>query len=212
MNNNFKVRWLKQKKDITINMDLYRKETNILFITGLVGSGKSTLAKELGKKYGARVVVQDYFGWSDKYDNEECSFFVGLFQKKYPETKDYFKNNEWRKNNLTREQKNEYRMKFDKMVVDYALENKNEIFIYEGSDLFCKSDINLMVDKPLIIKRTAALTSFIRNYKRGNINNDSFKKKIQYIKLKKYEFKRFYIQDLPKLNSFIEEINCKNSN
>ena len=40
--------------------------------------------------------------------------------------------------------KNDYIRKFDKMVVDYVKENKDRLFIYEGSDLFCKSDINLM--------------------------------------------------------------------
>lgn len=31
------------------NIEKYQKESNILFITGLVGSGESTLAKELGE-------------------------------------------------------------------------------------------------------------------------------------------------------------------
>jgi adenylate kinase family enzyme len=206
MKNNLYVRWLKSKKDIQYNFEKYRNEDNILFITGLVGSGKSTLARELGKKYNATVIIQDFLAWSDLIDSKECAFFVDMFQKLYPETKNYFKNNEWRKNNLTSEEKNDYRVRFDKMVVDYANENKDRLFIYEGSDLFCKSDINIMSNHPIIIKRTSAIKSYIRNYKRSNHNN-TFKKKLEYLKRMKYEFKRFYVQDLPKLNKFIKYLN-----
>lgn len=44
-----KVKWLISKRDIEHNLESYRHENNILFITGLVGAGKSTLAKDLGK-------------------------------------------------------------------------------------------------------------------------------------------------------------------
>ncbi len=208
---NLFVRWLGTKKDIEYNIEKYQKEDNILIITGLVGSGKSTLARELGKKYNATVIIQDFLAWSDSYNSKECILFVNLFQKLYPETINYFKNNEWRKNSLTSEQKQAYRIKFDKMVIEYASENKDKLFIYEGSDLFCKSDINMIRNYPMIIKRTSAIKSYIRSYKRSNHNN-TIKKKLEYIKRMKYEFKRFYIQDLPKLNKFIEnlEIDVKN--
>ena len=209
---NLFVKWLKSKEDIKYNIEKYKKEDNILIITGLVGSGKSTLARELGKKYNATVIIQDCLAWSDFYNSEECTFFVNLFQKLYPETINYFKNNEWRKHNLTSEEKNAYRIKFDKMVIEYANENKDRLFIYEGSDLFCKSDINLIKNYPIIIKRTSAIKSYIRNYKRSNHNHNTVKKKLEYMKRMKYEFKRFYIQDLPKLNKFIKnlEIDVKN--
>lgn len=200
------VKWLVSKKDIECDLESYSLENNILFITGLVGSGKSTLAKKLGKKYNAIVIIQDFLAWSDCYDCEECTFFVNFFQKIYPETTNYFKNNEWRKNNLSNEQKDDYRKKFDKMIINYAEENKDKNFIYEGSDLFCKSNIDLMIGRPLIIKRTSALTSFIRSFKRGNKDNNTFKQKIDYIKRMKWEFNRFYIQDLPRLNNFIINI------
>ena len=203
------VKWLKSNKDIQYNFEKYRNEDNILFITGLVGSGKSTLARKLGKKYNATVITQDFLAWSDLNNTKECTFFVNMFQKLYPETIDYFKNNEWRKTNLTSKEKNEYRLKFDKMIVDYVKENKDTFFIYEGSDLFCKSDINIMVDHPIIIKRTSALKSYVRNYKRSNHGNNNLKKKLDYLKRMKYEFRRFYIQDLPKLNNFIKQLNLK---
>lgn len=199
-----KVKWFVSKSDIEYNLELYRKETNLLFITGLVGSGKSTTARKLGEKYNAIVVIQDFLAWSDCYDNNECTFFVNLFQEKYPETKEYFTKNEWRKNHLTSKQKEDYRKKFDKMVVEYAKDNPEKNFIYEGSDLFCKSDVNLMINKPIIIKRTSGITSFIRNFKRGNVNNNTLKSKIDYLKRMKCEFNRFYIKDLPKLNCFIQ--------
>ena len=201
-----KTKWLISKKDLEFNLKSFTHENNILFITGLVGSGKSTLARELGKKYNAIVIIQDFLSWSDCYNSNECLFFVDLFQRKYPKTKEYFKNNAWRKDILSKNLKDEYRRKFDKMVVDYALENKNKNFIYEGSDLFCKSDIHLFMNKPLIIKRTSAIKSFIRNFKRGNKDNKTFKKKIDYLKRMKWEFKRFYIEDLPRLNHFIINI------
>lgn len=210
MKNNLYIRWLKSKEDITYNIEKYKKEDNILFITGLVGSGKSTLAKKLGEKYHATVIIQDYLSWSDCYNNEECIYFVNLFQKLYPETKNYFENNEWRNNNLTSEQKKDYRKKFDKMIIDYAKENKDKNFIYEGSDLFCKSDVDLMVNHPIIIKRTSAIKSYIRSFKRGNNDNNTLKKKLNYIKRMIWEFKRFYIQDLPKLNDFINNLNLYN--
>lgn len=208
---NIKVRWIKSKNDIIYNFEMFQKESNILFITGLVGSGKSTLAKKLGKKLNATVIIQDYLSWSDCYNNKECSYFTNLFQKLYPETKEYFKNNEWRKHNLTATQKEEYRRKFDKMIIDYARQNKNKNFIYEDSDLFCKSDISLMINKPIIIKRTSAITSFIRSYKRGKKHNNSFSEKIKYLKRMKHEFYKFYILDLPKLNNFITSLNKHNN-
>lgn len=208
--NNLFVKWFKSKNDIEYSIEKYSNSDNILFITGLVGSGKSTLARELGKKYNATVVIQDFLAWSDFNDSEECKFFVALFQQLYPETKTYFENNEWRKNNLTPEEKNKYRRKFDKMVIDYANKNNNKLFIYEGSDLFCKSDINIIKNHPIIIKRTSAIKSYIRNYKRSNHNNNTIKKKLEYIKRMKYEFKRFYIQDLPKLNRFIKNLDFYN--
>lgn len=200
------VKWLKSKTDIKYNLESYRNKNNVLFITGLVGSGKSTLASKLGKEYNATVIIQDYLAWSDCYNNDECKLFISLFQKLYPETKEYFENNEWRKSNLTSNQKDNYRKKFDKMVIDYAEENKDKNFIYEGSDLFCKSDINLILDKPLIIKRTSAITSFIRSFKRGNNGNNTLKKKLNYLNRMRKEFNRFYIQDLPLLNKFIEDL------
>ena len=207
MNN--KVKWLISRNDLNINLETFKNENNILFITGLVGSGKSTLARELGKKYNATVIIQDFLAWSDCYDSDECKFFVTLFIEIYPETKEYFKNNTWRKATLSNELKDDYRKKFDKMVIEYAINNKNEIFIYEGSDLFCKSDFNLFLNKPLIIKRTSAIKSFIRNFKRGNKDNNTLKKKITYLKRMKWEFKRFYIEDLPRLNDFIINITNK---
>lgn len=208
---NMKVRWLKSQKDIKFNIEKYQKKSNILFITGLVGSGKSTLARKLGKEYNATVIIQDYLAWSDCNNTKECTYFIKLFQKLYPETKDYFKNNEWRKNNLSTTLKEDYRKKFDKMIIDYAKKNKKRNFIYEGSDLFCKSDINLMVDQPIIIKRTGGILSYIRNFKRGNKDNNTFKKKFCYLKRMSWEFKRFYIVDLPKLNDFIANLNKMNN-
>lgn len=202
------VKWLKSKEDIKYNIEKYKKEDNILFITGLVGPGKSTLAKELGKKYSATVITQDFLAWSDHNNSQGCTFFVNLFQELHPETINYFKNNEWRKRNLTVEEKNDYIRKFDKMVVDYVKENKDGLFIYEGSDLFCKSDINMMKNYPIIIKKTSAIKSYIRDYKRSNNGDNTIKKKLKYTRRMKYdEFRRFYIQDLPKLNRFIEILN-----
>lgn len=206
------VKWLESKEDIRYNIEKYKNGDNILFITGLVGSGKSTLARELGKKYNATVITQDFLAWSDHNNSPECTFFVNLFQELYPETINYFKNNEWRKSNLTSEEKNMYRIKFDKMIIDYAKENKDRLFIYEGSDLFCKSDISIMKNHPIIIKRTSAIKSYIRDYKRSNHGNNTIKKKLEYMKRMKYEFRRFYVQDLPKLNGFIEKLNLDAKN
>ena len=206
------VKWLESKEDIRYNIEKYKNGDNILFITGLVGSGKSTLAKELGKKYNATVITQDFLAWSDHNNSPVCTFFVNLFQELYPETINYFKNNEWRKSNLTSEEKNMYRIKFDKMIMDYAKENKDRLFIYEGSDLFCKSDISIMKNHPIIIKRTSAIKSYIRDYKRSNHGNNTIKKKLEYMKRMKYEFRKFYVQDLPKLNGFIERLNLDAKN
>lgn len=203
---NLSVKWLKSQEDISYNFQKFRKEDNILFITGLVGSGKSTLSRKMGEKYNATAITQDFLFWSDFYDSEECDLFVTMFQKLYPETIDYFKNNEWRKNNLSSEEKNIYRKKFDKMIVDYASKHKDKLFIYEGCDLFCKSDNNLMKNHPIIIKRTSAIKSYIRNYRRSNYNNNTIKQKLAYKKRMINEFKKFYIKDLPKLNKFIKNL------
>lgn len=200
--NNF-VKRLRSSNDIEYNLWEYGDKYNILFITWLVWSGKSTLAKELAKKYNATVITQDYLAWSDCNHTKECIFFVKLFQSLYPETKIYFKNNSFRNGTLSSKQYADYRKKFDKMVVDYIKNKRNKNFIYEGSDLFCTSDANLIINNPIIIKRTSAITSYIRSFKRGNINNNTIKEKINYIKRMIWEFNFFYIKDLPKLNNFI---------
>ena len=206
MKNKIKVHFFKTKEDYKHNLEDYGKKTNILLITGLVGSGKSTLARKLGKEYNATVVIQDYLAWSDCYDDETSKFFVNLFQEKYPETKEYFLNNEWRKSNLSKEEKTEYRKKFDKVIIEYALEHNDHLFIYEGSDMFCKSNPEILAKYPFIIKRTSVFRSFFQSYKRGNVGNKTLKDKLKYVKRMTYEFYRFYIKDLPKLNHFINYI------
>ena len=56
---NLSVKWLKSQEDISYNFQKFRKEDNILFITGLVGSGKSTLSRKMGEKYNNQVVKND---------------------------------------------------------------------------------------------------------------------------------------------------------
>lgn len=63
-----------------------------------------------------------------------------------------------------------------------------------------------MKNHPIIIKRTSAIKSYIRNYRRSNYNNNNIKQKLAYKKRMINEFKKFYIKDLPKLNKFIKNL------
>ena len=164
----YKIGTFFTKKDIVFNLEDFPKESNVIFVTGLFGSGKSTMGKDLSSALGAVHLQQDWLTWSDVYNDPICDYFVEEFKNKNPETSILFENKWWHGyDHITREQKREYRRRFDRLMFETAVKSKDKIFVFEGASLYNHQyTAELMMDKPIVIKRTGMLTSLKRMCKR----------------------------------------------
>jgi len=153
------------RKEIKLNFEKYGHDENVLFITGIFGAGKTYLGKHFAETLGAIHINQDWLGWSECYDCETSKFFLAMFRALYPESIKCYDKQSPHYDNL-RIERRKYRPLFDKMIVDYAKENTDKLFVLEGSDLYYHSDISIMIGKPLIIKRTSVFHAMCRMIKR----------------------------------------------
>ncbi len=205
-----KVNLFFSKKDLIFDFEKFSKnKQNLLIITGMVGSGKSSTAHVLSNKYNATVIIQDWLAWSDYYNSEESKLFLNLFIKKYPETENYFKTNTWRKKDeISSDKKQFYKNKFNKLVFSYAKNNPNELFIFEGSNIFKDINPKILKNYPIIIKRTSSLKSLIRRYKRDFTEEHKINltHKIKYTNMVLKQSKCFHINDRVLLNKFIDNL------
>ncbi len=165
---NYKIGKFFTRKDIVFNLSDFPKKSNVLFVTGLFGSGKSTMGKDLSESLGAVHLQQDWLTWSNVYNDPVCDYFIDEFKNKNPETIELFENQWWHGYEyITREQKREYRRRFDRMMFETAEACKEKIFVFEGASLYSyQYTAELMRYKPLVIKRTSMVTSLKRMCKR----------------------------------------------
>lgn len=201
-----KVNYFFSKPDLYINFEKFGKESNLLFITGLVGAGKSTVGKQIAKKYNAVYICQDWFAWKDKYTEELCNELHKELQKRYPETKEYVVKNAFRRKDiLSKEQRRFYLREFENIIKENTVKHPNQLFVYEGSDIFLKTDRNWMKGNPILIKRTSALKSLRQVYIRNYAHKQKYSKR-ECIKLLVDTHIEFHLKHRKKLNQFIKII------
>ena len=141
---------------------------NTLFITGYSGSGKSTIAVDLRNKR-TNVIHLDLFtesigSWSKADRDPEFSRYL-------EETgSDFYKISDPEKYGVKKQTKEfgDLLQSFEDSIVDFSRQqyDKGKRVVVEGvqlSDNTLFPDKSYFKDKPLIVTRTNALTSFIRS-------------------------------------------------
>lgn len=208
----YKISLLFSKKDFIYNLDNYGKKYNLLFITGLVGAGKSTIAKEISKRKNSIILSQDWLAWSEVYkDDKIASGILNEFYKKCPKAKYAATNDLWHKDLLSKLEKNEIRVNYNKFLIEYAEKNPKNLYIIEGIDIYKVIRRDEFINRGIIIKGTSVIKCFIRRYKRDktNDNQKNLRSKIRYLIMVIKQSKNFYFRDRKKLNNLINRIICK---
>lgn len=186
------------EQDLILNFDKWKKGTNnILYITGLSGSGKTTLGEEYEKKYNAKLFEID--GIEHNYDSTNASI-LDKAKEKFPiykklcETKDGWKD-------ISDPNSEAYGILWK--VLNYCIslmkQDSKNLYIVEGIQIFELMEPSTLKSKPLIIKGTSTLKSFIqashRNKQNGGNPMDGLFDKI-----------KWYLSDSRQLAKFKKEI------
>lgn len=205
-----KVSFVLNKKNLEYNLDKYADNNNILYITGLSGSGKTTIAKKLAKKYNATLFELDnlggYFG-EYKEDTSKIHTLTKEFLDKNVELKEIIKKGKYVDLKIRHfEQYAMWTNKYISFLEEYVKRNNN-LYVFEGTQIFKCVDFNHYLNKPLIIVRTSSITSLIRRIKRQHRidiekNKSNFYKK-HFWKLLN-DSKRLHLKDTFYLNKFIK--------
>jgi calcineurin-like phosphoesterase family protein len=160
--------------DLERNTSEWKKEKgkNILYITGHIGSGKTSLALELAKKHGARVIHLDTFEHRHVVLKHKESELAGAnhavyhyFTKLHPELKDSDMK-QWDNKRFFSEF-----MKFFKWIENVAHKDPDHLYIFEGIQIFGFVGADHIKGKPVIVKGTSTLTSYMRDKQRKHGNN-----------------------------------------
>ena len=195
------------KDDIYINYQSWGKspETNLLFVTGLSGSGKTTISKEIAKSHNKIIVwkIDDIYDGNFKKYFDKVPGYKELYKK--VQGIDYLNNwidNVYGVSQKTLEMLENITNEVIKFLTIYASKNfKKYKFIVEGIQIFEDCDFDLVYGKPIIIKGTSALASYIRR-KLRNRKNDSFVS----INDEIYFFIDYYINADKKLSDFTKDM------
>ena len=160
------------KQDYEQNLDKWKiGESNILFITGLSGSGKSTLSKKLAKENNAIRFEMD--GLSHGFDTSNAGILDKL-KERNPEYKraveTHWKPSE-KSNLILRNEKRYLLQTVAKDLIKICQDDKDNLYIIEGIQIFGLLNPSYFTDKPVIIKGTSAMTSYFRAVKREGIGN-----------------------------------------
>jgi len=191
------------KKDLKLNYDKFGKGENVLFVTGIFGSGKTYTGRQYAKTSGAIHVTQDWLGWAECYNCEYSRFFNKMFYDAYPESKKYF-DKDSKNHQKYKAERRKYRILWDDMIVKHANKNPDKLFVLEGSDLYSHSKIEMMIGKPIIIKRTSLLKCMIRMVKRRGPDGSFLKRYIDIQRLHK-KLNLTLRDERKKCNDFIKE-------
>lgn len=161
------------ENDIYCNMEkFYRKEVNIVFVTGFSGSGKSTLARQFAVKNDAIYVELDaliYRGMRRAFDKEWCddhrAEILWMYLQETKKPLDFMVKYKTEKNSPG----------IIKEARDYIkwLETKPTVpdrYIIEGVDLTRVIPSNPdWYSYPIIFKGTSATTSLVRKIRRDGL-------------------------------------------
>lgn len=210
-----RISFIFNRKNLIYNIDKVNSDNNIIYVTGLSGSGKTTLSKKLSNEYHAMLFELDNLGgffWEYKNSQNIIHALTDKFLNENIELKNIIEKGKYvtlKMNNF-----NEYSRwtnKYISYLEEYA-HNQNQIFIFEGTQLFkCISPLHFK-DKPFIIVRTSSLNSLIRrlnrHYKIDKENNKpNFFKKHLWKLLN--DSKHLHFKDYKCLNTFIKILNTK---
>ncbi len=190
--------------DLTFNLDKFGTTDNVIFITGLYGAGKTYTAERLAQQHHALHLRQDWLCWSEQYDSPESKFFVKLFQELHPETRAYFAKQQWR-THVDHATMQKYRQAYDQMILDHIAANPQQLFIYEGSELFARmNNLHFLQGRPLIIKRTSVHQSFLNLKQRdkGSIGRPESRRLWQ-------QYRPYYLKHQKIINQFITTLTAK---
>jgi len=189
------------KEDITINFDRWRKGTNnnILFVTGLSGSGKTTLSREFKEKYNACVLEID--GINHGYDSSKKGI-LNKIKEKLPEYKSAVES-KWKDKSKEQIIEKDGKIKLLSLVTRYAIEimheDKETLYILDGIQIFKWLNPEYFKDKPVIIKGTSMLKSFMRRYTQKKDPGDPYE-------IKLFEYLSWFIKGEKELNKFKKEV------
>ena len=160
-------------KDYEQNLDKWKPgEFNTLFITGHSGSGKSTLAEKLEKEKHAIMFELD--GLDHNYDSSNKGILDKL--KARNPTYKYAVENKWppseKDDLIIAKEKIHLLSTVAKDLVMLCREDKEHLYIIEGIQIFQWLNPGYFKNKPLIIKGTSMIQSYLRAAKReGGIKN-----------------------------------------
>lgn len=177
--------YIKNTDDFHYNMDKIDNGTNkVIYVTGHSGSGKSTLRKELSERYpniigisGDHIVMailnNSRNDIPDKWDLSGNSVKDKIGELPYL----YLNiNQSWRDIPLTGNKADDFNntgliQYFYEFIIWLENESKKTkynkyIFVVEGTQILMIPDLEFYKDKPLVIKGTSAMTSYVRKQKR----------------------------------------------
>lgn len=206
-----KLGFIISKKRLEYNIDKYKSNNNILYITGLSGSGKTTISKEFSKKYNACLFELDNLGgFYAEYKNSDSIIheLTRKFLNIHLELDSIIKKEKFVK--LKIENFYEY-SKWIKLYLEFLedyTKNSNHLFIFEGTQIFkCFSPLDYL-NKPFIIVRTSAFISMLRRIKRQK-SIDKVKGKNNFYKKHLWKLlndsRRLHFKDVFVLNKFLKE-------
>ena len=158
------------KDDYYFDFDKFESgESNILFVTGLTGSGKSTIGRSFASKYHAEYVELDLMDPCsnlcsqslDEIKKDKSNKVIYEYLSSHKSVYERLKSGKMRNDEIFLNN-----VRFISFVRSYANKHKDTKFIVEGLQLYEYCTFRKTIIKPMVIKGTSVLTSFIRKVKR----------------------------------------------
>lgn len=214
---NYEIKYIFSKNNYVNNVEKFGNENNILFITGLSGSGKTTLSSQLAEKSNAVVLNLDCLGnyYSSKFDNTLIKNITKNFFALNSDIENIIKRGKYMDLKLNNfDDYIKYNERYLRFIYNYCLNNKENSFIIEGTQLFMTINPAFFRDKSIIIIRKSALKSLVRRLNRQLTIKEKmhpFSIGRKHIKKLLKDSKRLHYKDVKKLNNFISIIQSKNN-
>ena len=170
LNSNVNESVFMNKDDYYFDFDKFESgESNILFVTGLTGSGKSTIGRSFASKYHAEYVELDLMDPCsnlcsqslDEIKKDKSNKVIYEYLSSHKSVYERLKSGKMRNDEIFLNN-----VKFISFVRSYANKHKDTKFIVEGLQLYEYCTFRKTIIKPMVIKGTSVLTSFIRKVKR----------------------------------------------
>lgn len=205
-----RINFFINSKNICFNIDkIDISNNNIIYVTGLSGSGKTTFAKKLSKEYKATLFELDHLGGffgEYKQSKELIHSLTNKFLEINSELKEIIRKGKYIDLKIKHFAKYSY---WTNKYVDFLLEyakKKNELFIFEGTQIFKCISAKKISDSPIIIIGTSSFISMFRRLKR-HYRVDKVRNKTDFFKKHLWKLlndsKRLHFKDFKELNRFL---------